>query len=128
MAATEAILRCAGPLDREREEVTGVAARRVQQRIEQLVLAGPPLDVDVSRAPGSSGQPQVEGETSLQQPSLLGDGDQPSEQAVKGDALAGAGKARTVPFGTTLKRCSSACRNAVASWYLTLALRPGGSR
>jgi len=103
VTAAEAILGHAGPLDREGEEVAGVVARRVKQRVEQLLLAGTPLDVDVFRAPRPRGQPQVKGEASLQEPLTVGDGDQSGEQAVEGDALTVAREPGTVPAGPVLQ-------------------------
>lgn len=103
MTAAEAILGRTGSLNREPEEVIGVMAGGVEQRLEQLLLVGPPLDVDVLRGPRPHGEAQVEREPSLQQPSPWCNSEKPSEQPVEGDALAVADKAGAVSVCSVLQ-------------------------
>jgi hypothetical protein len=79
VTAAEAILGNPSPLDGEDEEVAGVIARSVEQRVEQLALLRPPLDVHVFRAARPRGQAQVEGEAPLQEPSSLGNFEETGE-------------------------------------------------
>jgi len=76
-------MRCAGSLDDEHEVVAGVVFGGVDERVQQFLLVGSPVDVDVLRRPSASGEAELQREAALQQPSALGYGEQSGEQPAR---------------------------------------------
>lgn len=62
-ASPEFVLRRASALDAKGEEVTRVVVSGVQERVETLVLAISPVEIDVLGRAGPLGQAQVKRET-----------------------------------------------------------------
>lgn len=122
VAPAEPVPGGASTFDGESEEVVRGG---LDERVEESLFFGPPLDVHVSGRPRPPCQPQVEREPSLEQPVPWGRGEETRQKALEDDPLPVPRKTSAVALGPSLQPLlESLAERGRIPRYLTLAPRP----